>query len=95
MSNEKEIKIADKFIGNSHPTYFVADIAANHDSDLLRAKELIYRAAETGADPQLNFNILRQRQLLVRGIQKLGKQLSHQSDWKKSVLKFTRCKSKY
>ena len=85
MSNEKEIKIADKFIGNSHPTYFVADIAANHDSDLLRAKELIYRAAEAGADAA-KFQHFKAETIVSEGeFKKLGKQLSHQSDWKKSV----------
>ena len=31
-------------------TYFIADIAANHDGSLERAKELIYLAAEAGAN---------------------------------------------
>ena len=44
------IKIDNKLISNKHPVYFVADIAANHDGDLERAKELIYLCAEAGAD---------------------------------------------
>ena len=32
------------------PTYFIADIAANHDGSLERAIELIKLAAEAGAD---------------------------------------------
>ena len=32
------------------PTYFIADIAANHDGDLQRAKDLIYLSKEAGAD---------------------------------------------
>ena len=32
-------------IGTRYPTYFIADIAANHDGDLERAKDLIYMAA--------------------------------------------------
>ena len=39
-----------KRIACYYPTYFIADIAANHDSDLERAKDLIYLAAEAGAD---------------------------------------------
>ena len=30
--------------------YFIADIAANHDGDIERAKDLIYLASEAGAD---------------------------------------------
>jgi sialic acid synthase SpsE len=36
-----EIKIGTHTIGTHHPTYFIADIAANHDGDLDRAKMLI------------------------------------------------------
>jgi sialic acid synthase SpsE len=32
------------------PAYFIADIAANHDGSLSRAKELIRLAAQSGAD---------------------------------------------
>jgi len=45
-----EIKIDNKIISDNHPTYFVADVAANHDGDIGRAKELIYLCAESGAD---------------------------------------------
>ena len=44
------MKVEGKNIGLDHPTYFIADIAANHDGDLGRAKELIHLAAEAGAD---------------------------------------------
>ena len=36
-----EIKIGNQWLGLKHPTYFIADIAANHDGDLERAKMLI------------------------------------------------------
>ena len=45
-----EIKIGNRTIGLNHPTYFIADIAANHDGDLERAKLLIRLAKEAGAD---------------------------------------------
>ena len=45
-----EIKFGNRTIGMNHPTYFIADIAANHDGDLERAKLLIRLAKETGAD---------------------------------------------
>ena len=46
----KQISIGYKKLGHGQPTYFIADIAANHDGDLLRAKELIFQCAEVGAD---------------------------------------------
>ena len=44
------LKIEKRRIGINHPTYFIADIAANHDGDLERAKHLINLAKESGAD---------------------------------------------
>ena len=46
------IRIDNKVVGGDNPTYFVADIAANHDGDIERAKDLIYLCAEAGADSQ-------------------------------------------
>ena len=37
-------------IGEKARTYFIADIAANHDGDIWRAKELINLAYYAGAD---------------------------------------------
>ena len=45
-----EIKFGNRTIGMDHPTYFIADIAANHDGDLERARLLIRLAKEAGAD---------------------------------------------
>ena len=45
-----EIKLHDRTIGSKHPTYFIADIAANHDGDLDRAKLLIRHAKQAGAE---------------------------------------------
>ena len=44
------LEIENQKIGHDYPTYFIADIAANHDGDLERAKDLIYLSAEAGAD---------------------------------------------
>ena len=41
------LEINGKKVGHDLPTYFIADIAANHDGDIGRAKELIYLAAES------------------------------------------------
>ena len=42
--------INNKKISDSSPTYFIADIASNHDGNLIRAKELIWKSKEAGAD---------------------------------------------
>jgi N-acetylneuraminate synthase len=47
---KNDIKIGKHIIGDNHPTYFIADIAANHDGDIERAKSLIKLAKESGAD---------------------------------------------
>jgi len=44
------IKINKSFISKKNPTYFIADIAANHDGSLSRAKNLIRLCAKAGAD---------------------------------------------
>ena len=37
----KKFKIGNTLIGDKSKTYFIADIAANHDGSLSRAKKLI------------------------------------------------------
>lgn len=44
------LDIGGRAVGDAHPTYFIAEIAASHDGDLGRALELIHLAAEAGAD---------------------------------------------
>ena len=34
MHYEKLLKVGEREISDDHPTYFIADIAANHDGDL-------------------------------------------------------------
>jgi sialic acid synthase SpsE len=81
----KEITIADRIIGGDHPTYFIADIAANHDGDLDRAINLIRLAKESGADAAKFQNFRAPQIVSDYGYKSLGEQLSHQSKWKKSV----------
>lgn len=45
-----QIKINNQIIGENYPTYFIADIAANHDGDLKKAIDLIHLAVKAGAD---------------------------------------------
>jgi len=46
----KEINIGKKTIGPGHPSYIIAEIGANFDGDLNKAKELIKAAKDCGAD---------------------------------------------
>jgi sialic acid synthase SpsE len=79
------LKLGKKLVGLDHPTYFVADISANHDGDLERAKLLIRLCAKAGADAAKFQNFRAARIVSDRGFKNLGGQLSHQSKWKKSV----------
>ena len=81
----KEIEILDQKIGCDHPTYFVADIAANHDGDLDRAKSLIYLAAESGADAAKFQNFKAETIASDFGFRGLGGKQTHQAGWQESV----------
>ena len=81
----REIQIENKTIGLDYPTYFVADVAANHDGDLERAKDLIYLCAEAGADAAKFQHFTAKGIVSDYGFKSLGGQQSHQSKWKKSV----------
>ncbi len=80
-----EIKIGNRLIGENNPTYFVADIAANHDGSLERAKYLIRLAKQAGADAAKFQNFSAPKIVSDYGFKSLGGQQSHQSTWKKSV----------
>lgn len=85
MKFNEEIQLENKVIGFDHPVLFIADIAANHDGDLERAKELIYLAAKSGADvakfQHFNANTI----VSEKGFRSLGGQSGHQKTWDKSV----------
>jgi sialic acid synthase SpsE len=80
-----EIQIQEKKIGLQHPTYFIADIAANHDGDLERARLLIQLAKEAGADAAKFQNFSAPRIVSDYGFRAMGGQVSHQAGWQKSV----------
>lgn len=81
----KMFKIQEKWIGEAYPTYFIADIAANHNGDLQRAKDLIYLAAEAGADAAKFQHFEAAKIVSDYGFNDYKGQNSHQSKWKKSV----------
>ena len=80
-----DIKIANQLIGPNHPTYFIADISANHDGEIDRAVQLIRQAKEAGADAAKFQNFRAPQIVSDYGFKALGGQLSHQAAWEKSV----------
>lgn len=81
MSN---IKVADRLIGDDQPTYFIADIAANHDGDLNKAKDLISYAHESGAEAVKFQHFIAEKIVSDKGFRDLPKS-SHQASWGESV----------
>lgn len=77
--------IGQSAIGADFPTFFIADIAANHDGDFSRACTLMTLAKEAGADCA-KFQHFRAAQIVSDyGFRHLGGQLDHQAGWRKSV----------
>jgi len=85
-----EIRIGNNVIGENHPTYFIADIAANHDGDLERARLLIRLAKEAGADAAKFQNFQAEKIVSDYGFSHMNAQVSHQANWKKSVVQVYR-----
>lgn len=81
-----EIQVGRHIVGPGHPTYFIADIAANHDGDLDRAKALIHLCAEAGANAAKFQNFQAETIVSDHGFKALGDQQSHQADWNKDVV---------
>jgi sialic acid synthase SpsE len=79
------IKIGKHLIGEDQPTYFIADISANHDGDLDRAKLLIRLAKEAGADAAKFQNFRASKIVSDYGFNTMHQQVSHQANWKRSV----------
>ena len=81
-----EFQIGNHTIGANHPTYFIADIAANHDGDLERAKTAHPpgERSRRGCGQVPEFQRAQDRLgLRLQGHE--GGQVSHQATWKKSV----------
>jgi N-acetylneuraminate synthase len=85
MNYETSLSLLDSSISITSPTYFIADIAANHDGDLERAKDLIYKAKEAGADAAKFQHFIAEKIVSDRGFSALGSNLGHQKSWRGSV----------
>jgi sialic acid synthase SpsE len=75
----------DPKLASQSATYFIADIAANHDGSLDRALELIGLCADAGADAAKFQNFKAETIVSSKGFTDLGGKLTHQANWKKDV----------
>jgi sialic acid synthase SpsE len=85
MNYENSIEINRRKISLETPTYFIADVASNHDGDLERAKKLIRLASEAGADAVKFQHFLAADIVSDFGFKHLGTNASHQNKWRKPV----------
>jgi sialic acid synthase SpsE len=79
------ISVDGRTIGKDFPTYFIADIAANHNGDLSEAKDLIELAAIAGANAAKFQHFQAENIVSSHGFDSMSNQLSHQANWGKSV----------
>lgn len=85
MSQSTGFSIGGEMIGDGYPTYFIADIAANHDGDIGRAKQLVTLARQAGANAVKFQHHDVRKYVSDRGFKSLGHKFSHQAKWGKSV----------
>jgi len=79
------MKINGREVAANAPTYFIADVAANHDGSLERALELMTLAKSAGADAAKFQHFRADHIVSDKGFRELGGQQSHQATWSKSV----------
>jgi N-acetylneuraminate synthase len=83
MNYATSFKIGKRTISNVDPTYFIADIGANHDGSLERAKELIRLAKGAGADCA-KFQHFKAKDIVSKeGFADL--KMAHQAKWERPV----------
>jgi len=68
----QEIQIGSRAVGGDHPCYFIAEIGANFDGDLEKAKKLMDAAKEAGADTAKFQSFLAERLVSRRGFAKMN-----------------------
>ena len=79
-----KIKLNKKIISKRSRTYFIADIAANHNGSLAKAKKLIRLCAKAGANCAKFQHFKAETIVSDSGFKKI-RRLSHQKKWKQSV----------
>ncbi|HKV27018.1 MAG TPA: N-acetylneuraminate synthase family protein [Candidatus Acidoferrales bacterium] len=81
----RSFQIGKRGVGDGYPTYFIADISANHDGSLGRALKLIRLARQAGADAAKFQHFRAPKIVSDYGFRALGGKFSHQAAWRKSV----------
>lgn len=76
-------KIGDRWVGKGEPTYFIAEVGANFDKSLTKAKRLVEAAAASRADA-VKFQSFRAK-TLVSDVSFSNLKLGYQSSWDRSV----------
>ncbi|MEK6932287.1 MAG: N-acetylneuraminate synthase family protein [Nanoarchaeota archaeon] len=61
----KEFKIGNKFVGENHPVYIIAEAGCNHDGKLEQGFRLIEEAARNGADA-IKFQTFKAEKLVTK-----------------------------
>tara|TARA_B100000989_G_scaffold291897_1_gene267024 strand:+ start:907 stop:1980 length:1074 start_codon:yes stop_codon:yes gene_type:complete len=79
------LKINKRIVSQEKPTYFIADIAANHDGSLQKAIDLIFMAKEAGADAAKFQHFKAETIVSKKTFDNMNNKLSHQRKWSKSV----------
>ena len=82
---KNEFKIRKFKISNISDVYFIADIAANHDGSLSRAKKLIKLAKQSGAQCAKFQHFLPEKIISNTGFAGKKLKVSHQEKWDDSV----------
>jgi len=77
-----EIKINKRRIGESNPTYIIAEIGSNFDGSIKNAKKMIYEAKKAGADAA-KFQSFKTEKIIEKNGFK--KNTTFQNKWRKSV----------
>jgi len=85
MRYDARLNVNGREIALDKPTYFIADIASNHDGQLERARELVWAASEAGANAAKFQHFKASELVSSRGFEGLSTTASHQEGWGKSV----------
>lgn len=80
----KEIKIGNRLIGSNHPSYIIAEIGANFDGSIEKAKQLCYEAKKAGADCAKFQSFKSEKIVSEKGFSKMNLKGVH-GTWEKSV----------